>query len=189
MESGCLYIKTQACLSYACYLLCTCGLVMSHTHIHTHTHTHKHTHTHTHTQTHTLANTSQLLLIYRCQQSTIKFLLPSRIPTVIYVTTTFSDLMRRRPRMYHKAVPRDQQQTGTGLCAFVQRLMSSYVGFSRGLCRGGAVRIDSVDVRGLIPGRIIFAFDPDWRLTLGPASLIYELATEGNVRRSTAAEA
>lgn len=51
------------------------------------------------------------------------------------------------------------------------------------------MRIDSVDVRGLIPGRIIFAFDPDWRLTLGPASLIYELATEGNVRRSTAAEA
>ena len=51
------------------------------------------------------------------------------------------------------------------------------------------MRIDSVDVRGLIPGRIIFAFVSEWRLTLGPASLIYEVATEGNFRRSTAAEA
>jgi hypothetical protein len=46
-----------------------------------------------------------------------------------------------------------------------------------------------VDVRGLIPGSIIFAFDSEWRLTLGPASLIYEVVTEGNFGRSTAAEA
>lgn len=51
------------------------------------------------------------------------------------------------------------------------------------------MRIYNVDVRGLIPGRIIFAFDSEWRLTLWPASLIYDVTTEGNFRRRTAAEA
>jgi hypothetical protein len=67
--------------------------------------------------------------------------------------------------------------------------MSSYVGFSRGVVQERTVRIYSVDMRGLIPGRIIFAFDSEWRLTLGPTSLVYKVATEGNFRRSTAAEA
>ena len=43
------------------------------------------------------------------------------------------------------------------------------------------MRIYIVDVRVSIPGRIIFAFNSEWRLTSGPASLIYEVATEGNL--------
>jgi hypothetical protein len=42
---------------------------------------------------------------------------------------------------------------------------------------------------GLTPGWIIFTFDSEWRLALGPARLIYEVTTEGNLRRSTATEA